>query len=137
MLAVPLLGRDGEAIDKLDATRFGDADLSLLQHIVLFIASFVENALLDEKLRQAQEAVIQKLSRASRFKDQETYNHTVRVAHFTRYIAQTTELSAARVRLLFLASPMHDIGRSASPTPSSRRRGNSPPMRSPRSSATH
>jgi len=117
ILALPLINRKGkgigvvEAINKKDDSKFSQEDLSLLQHLGMYINSFVENTMLYQKLHDTQRAIIHKLSRASRFKDQETFNHTVRVGHFAAYIADALPVSKEWRELLLLAAPMHDIGK--------------------------
>jgi len=117
ILALPLVTRSGkaigvvEAINKRDSSAFSKEDLSLLQHLGMYINSFVENTMLYQKLQETQRAIVHKLSRASRFKDQETFNHTVRVGHFAAYIADALPVSTEWRELLLLAAPMHDIGK--------------------------
>ena len=99
LIALPLVNRKGktigvvEAINKLDGNQFTNDDLNLLNHLGLYMSAFLENNMLYEKLRKTQEAIIQKLSRASRFKDEETFYHTVRVAHYALLISQATDLT--------------------------------------------
>lgn len=117
ILALPLRNRKDEpigvvqAINKLDGTAFTESDQGLFQHLGLYINAFVENTLLWQQLKQAQEEVVHRLSRASRFKDEETFNHTVRVGHFAIWIAQATPMLPEQCEVLFLAAPMHDIGK--------------------------
>ena len=117
LIALPLVTRKGdtfgvvEAVNKLNGKQFTDNDLDLLNHLGLYMSALLENNILNEKLKQTQEAIVQKLSRASRFKDEETFYHTVRVAHYASFIAQTTSLSLEAREMLFLAAPLHDIGK--------------------------
>ena len=58
---------------------------------------------------------IHRLSRAAEHKDKETKNHTIRMGHFARLTARALGLPAAEQELIFLAAPMHDIGKVAIP----------------------
>jgi GAF domain-containing protein len=75
LIALPLVNRKGdtfgvvEAVNKLNGKQFTDNDLDLLNHLGLYMSALLENNILNEKLKQTQEAIVQKLSRASRFKD--------------------------------------------------------------------
>ena len=121
ILALPLRDRKGlpvgvvQAVNKLDGTAFSEADLQMLQHLALYISAFVENTILWQRLKHTQEEVVHRLSRASRFKDEETFNHTVRVGHFALHIAEATEMAQDDRETLFLAAPMHDIGKMGIP----------------------
>lgn len=63
------------------------------------------------ELQESQAEVIRMLGRASEYRDTETGLHLVRVAHFARRIAEAAGLPAADVELVFLAAPMHDVGK--------------------------
>lgn len=52
-----------------------------------------------------------RLSRAAEYRDPETGAHLLRMANYTRLIAQRLGLPRAQVELLFEAAPMHDIGK--------------------------
>ncbi len=52
-----------------------------------------------------------RLSRAAEFRDPETGAHLLRMANYTRLIAQQLGLAREQVELLFEAAPMHDIGK--------------------------
>ncbi|MDP3857814.1 MAG: response regulator [Stagnimonas sp.] len=55
--------------------------------------------------------VIHQLGRAAEYKDDDTGTHVIRMAHYSRLLAEAAGLSSDRVDLLFKASPMHDIGK--------------------------
>ncbi len=54
---------------------------------------------------------IVRLSRAAEYRDPETGGHILRMAHFSRLIAERLGLPAAEQQLLLEAAPMHDIGK--------------------------
>lgn len=62
-------------------------------------------------LQRREEEVIQRLARAIEFRDNETRDHVARVAAIARIIAEELGQSRAFVRTLFLAAPLHDIGK--------------------------
>lgn len=58
-----------------------------------------------------EEELIMRLSRAAEFRDPETGAHILRMAHFSRLIAEALDLPTERSDLIFRAAPMHDIGK--------------------------
>lgn len=117
IMALPLTDRKGkslgvvEAINKRGGDGFAAEDLAQLQSVGLYINGFVENIVLYKRVEQTQEAIIHKLSRASRFKDRETYNHTFRVGRYSGLIAESIGFGPDAVRQVVLAAPMHDVGK--------------------------
>lgn len=51
------------------------------------------------------------LGRTAEYKDAETANHTVRVAHYSKLLAEKYGLDETRQETIFYASPFHDIGK--------------------------
>ena len=100
-----------QVINKLTAECFDDDDINLLNHIALYASASIENALLYEKLKQAHEDVVYRLSNATKFKDPETENHIIRVGHYCAILATAMEWDEEEVELIKLAAPMHDIGK--------------------------
>lgn len=117
IMALPIVGKNGktlgvvEAINKLDGSPFAETDLEQLRHLHVYISAFTANYLLYTQLEQTQEALISKLAELSRLKDKETYNHTMRVGHYSALLAGAIGEDAEFVRLIGLAAPMHDIGK--------------------------
>lgn len=54
---------------------------------------------------------ILRLCRAAEYRDWETGSHIMRMAHYARIIAGQLELPEANREAIFLATPMHDIGK--------------------------
>ena len=52
-----------------------------------------------------------RLSKAAEYKDFDTGAHIERIAHYCRIIAESLGLNSEMVQEIFLASPMHDIGK--------------------------
>ncbi|RXZ38303.1 response regulator [Oxalobacteraceae bacterium CAVE-383] len=61
------------------------------------------------ELQQTRLEIIHRLGRAAEFKDNETGFHVIRMAHFSRLLAEAVGMDDADV--LFQAAPMHDIGK--------------------------
>lgn len=64
-----------------------------------------------EELRRTRLQVIQRLGRASEYKDNETGMHVMRMSHYAKVIALGYGFSAEEADNLFNAAPMHDIGK--------------------------
>ncbi len=88
------------------------------------------NALLEQKVaeRTAELAdsrleIIWRLAKAAEHRDEQTGNHVIRVGCYCRVLAQTLGLGRDFVETLFLASPLHDIGKIGIPNNVLRKRG--------------
>lgn len=62
-----------------------------------------------------EQEVIQRLARAIEYRDGDTGEHVSRVAQISELIARGLGLSSERCRYIFLAAPLHDIGKIAIP----------------------
>jgi putative two-component system response regulator len=76
------------------------------------------NATLERKVRdrtrdleRSRTDILLCLAMAGECRDDDTGRHLVRVAHYSRAIAREVGLPAAEVEGIFLASPLHDIGK--------------------------
>jgi putative two-component system response regulator len=63
------------------------------------------------ELGMSRQQVICRLGRAAEYRDDETGNHILRVAHYARLIAEAYGLGPKAVRIIFSSAPMHDIGK--------------------------
>jgi len=77
-----------------------------------------QNDLLEQKVRERTRQleasrldIIWRLGKAAEFRDEDTGNHILRVGYFSRVIAETLGLNRDFADRLFLASPLHDIGK--------------------------
>ena len=70
-----------------------------------------------EKATQAllsrEEEMVFRLSKALEYRDNNTNDHTLRVAKYSRMISERLGLSRQECRSIYLASPLHDIGKVA------------------------
>ncbi len=116
ILAVPLVDHSDKTIgvfqilNKHDGI-FGNEDVELLQLISNYASASIENALLTYKLKQNQFKLINKLSTAAEFKDEDTSNHTKRVGEYSALIAAKLNLNDEEIELLRFTAPMHDAGK--------------------------
>ncbi|MFE1602957.1 HD domain-containing phosphohydrolase [Methylobacterium sp. ID0610] len=62
-----------------------------------------------------EEEMIMRLSLAVEYRDHDTGGHTLRVARYSQIIAETIGLSPAVCRSIYLAAPLHDVGKVAIP----------------------
>ncbi len=63
------------------------------------------------ELEHAYADTVRRLTRAARFKDEETGAHVRRLSHYARTLALHIGMSEKEADLLFAAAPMHDIGK--------------------------
>jgi len=64
-----------------------------------------------DELKRTRLQVIQRLGRAAEYKDNETGMHVMRMSHYSKIIALAYGHSEKQADALFLAAPMHDIGK--------------------------
>jgi putative two-component system response regulator len=99
------------------------ADLRARLHNVLRLKAYEDelrawNHLLEERVRQRTAELFQsrldiiwRLGKAAEHRDEETGHHVVRVGYFSRAIAEALGMDSAFAETLFLAAPLHDIGK--------------------------
>jgi len=63
------------------------------------------------ELLNSRQQIIRRLGRAAEFKDNETGNHVIRMAHYSRLIAEAAGMGPAAQDILLQTAPMHDIGK--------------------------
>lgn len=74
-----------------------------------------ENAVLTEELEESQKEIIFTISEIAEKRSNETGQHVKRVALYSKLLAKACGLSAIEVENIYVASPMHDIGKIAIP----------------------
>jgi len=74
-----------------------------------WLAAAVEDATRDLVARE--EEIIWRLARAIEYRDGDTGGHVSRVAVISKIIGEAIGLSPERCRILYLAAPLHDIGK--------------------------
>jgi len=63
------------------------------------------------EVRQREKETLFRLAKAGEFRDEETGNHVIRMARYSRLIAETVRLSTEESETIELAAPLHDIGK--------------------------
>jgi putative two-component system response regulator len=74
-----------------------------------------EVAAATQKLHEREEEIILRLALAVEYRDNDTGEHTLRVAKYSRIIAEELGLPARLCRDIYLAAPLHDVGKVAIP----------------------
>lgn len=74
-----------------------------------------EVAAATQKLQQREEEIILRLALAVEYRDNDTGEHTLRVAKYSRIIAEELGLPPRLCRDIYLAAPLHDVGKVAIP----------------------
>ena len=64
-----------------------------------------------EELRASRLAIVQRLGLAAEYKDNETGLHVIRMSHYARLLGIAAGLDEQAAEDLFIAAPMHDIGK--------------------------
>jgi len=89
-----------------------------------------QNEILDRKVRErtteleeSRLAIIWRLAKASEYRDEETGNHVRRVGWYCRALAEALGMPSDFVEMVFLTSPLHDIGKIGIPDRILRKRG--------------
>ncbi len=63
------------------------------------------------EVRQREKETLFRLAKAGEFRDEETGNHVIRMARYSRLIADAIGLDAQEAETIELAAPLHDIGK--------------------------
>ncbi|MGO4712816.1 HD-GYP domain-containing protein [Bradyrhizobium sp. 2TAF24] len=74
-----------------------------------------EVAAATRKLQEREEEIILRLALAVEYRDNDTGEHTLRVARYSRLIAEELGLAPRFCREIYLAAPLHDVGKVAIP----------------------
>ncbi|WGS18582.1 MULTISPECIES: HD domain-containing phosphohydrolase [unclassified Bradyrhizobium] len=74
-----------------------------------------EVAAATQKLQEREEEIILRLALAVEYRDNDTGEHTLRVAKYSRIIAEQLGLPPRMCRDIYLAAPLHDVGKVAIP----------------------
>jgi len=68
-----------------------------------------------QELENTQKEIIHKMGEIGESRSQETGNHVKRVAEYSKLLALLAGISEKNANILYMASPMHDIGKVAMP----------------------
>lgn len=121
ILAIPLLCPDGRCVgvlqlfNRLDEAgrpcAFENAVYDRLKLLTTTAAMAVNNAALQDQLRQVHLHTIFRLSTIAEYRDSNTAEHIQRVSRVSELIAEAMGLDSEAVELLKYATPMHDVGK--------------------------
>jgi response regulator RpfG family c-di-GMP phosphodiesterase len=101
----------------------GQEDLVARIRSVLRLKSYQDqlrdqNIILEQRVRErtadlelARRDIIWRLAKAGEFRDEETGNHVIRVAYCSKVLARAMDVSPDEVELIYLTSPLHDLGK--------------------------
>ncbi len=64
-----------------------------------------------QELKDSQIEIIECLGYAAEFRDSETGMHTIRVGHYSRYLAKAMGMNDKEAESLLYSAPMHDVGK--------------------------
>jgi len=78
-----------------------------------WLAGEIETA--ERHLREREEEIIFRLALAVEYRDNDTGDHTWRVARYSQIIAEALELDPELCHRIYLAAPLHDVGKIAVP----------------------
>jgi HD-GYP domain-containing protein (c-di-GMP phosphodiesterase class II) len=97
--------------NRLQSGMFSNADLDLLQSISSTAAIAIKNASLFEELENAYEETLMGWAKAVELRDQDTEDHTLRVAQLTVNLARHMNMPESQIVHLRRGAMMHDIGK--------------------------
>ncbi len=102
----------------IEIAEFKARSLNLLKLRVAQLKLKDKALLLEGEVREATKEIqnrehetLMVLGRAAEYKDAETANHTVRVAHYSKMLAKKYGLDEKMQEIIFYAAPYHDIGK--------------------------
>lgn len=90
-------------------------EVELLQALADSTAVALENVRAYEQLEQARRETLQRLALAAEYRDDDTSEHTERVASISALVGERLGLGGDELSLLRQAAPLHDIGKLAIP----------------------
>ena len=121
ILAMPLTCPDEEVVGVLQLiNRLNEAGAVVpfpceedapVMSLASMAAVSIQNALLMERLKQANLDTIIRLAVVAEFRDRSTAEHIQRISHLCAMTARSMQLDAQQIELIQCASPMHDIGK--------------------------
>lgn len=121
ILCIPFRNQDGkiigafQAINKLGSSCFSKKDEELLTFASTYAGKSLEAFILHNELLDTQKEIIETMGEIGESRSQETGSHVKRVATYSYKLAQLAGISEPQALLLRYASPMHDIGKVATP----------------------
>lgn len=122
LLTIPLWGDANapigafQCVNKIAGNKnFDEEDVRLLQLVAGYAQKTLIAAMLAIEIEQTQVEIIVLMAEIGESRSKETGNHVKRVTEVSRELARLAGLSRQEVRLIEVASPMHDIGKVSIP----------------------
>lgn len=122
VLCIPFHNSNGtvigafQAINKMtDQGTFNEKDSETLGLAATYAGKSLESAILLNEIIETQKEMLETLGEIGESRSQETGNHVKRVALYSYLLAKLAGISEEKALLLKHASPMHDIGKVATP----------------------
>ena len=81
----------------------------------VFMRNITDRKQIERRLEEAEFEALERLAVAAEYHDEDTGEHTRRVAQISALIAERLDLGAEKVRLIERAAPLHDVGKIAVP----------------------
>jgi response regulator RpfG family c-di-GMP phosphodiesterase len=100
-------------LDGIDHT--DEVDVKLIEIFSTNVTIAFDNLYLDKELFETQGEIIQTLGDVVETRSKEAANHVKRVAHLSKAMAELAGLNGIECEIIFMAAPMHDIGKVAIP----------------------
>ncbi|HTH39379.1 MAG TPA: bacteriohemerythrin [Rhodocyclaceae bacterium] len=95
-----------------------ESNLAFMDNLALAVSGMVARCVVNETLKvreieleQARTEAIRRLGTASEYRDNETGMHVMRMTNFAVVIAKALGLDEAQREMLYIAAPMHDVGK--------------------------
>lgn len=92
-----------------------ELDKRMIQIFSSNVTVAFDNLYLDKEIFETQSEIINILGDVVESRSNETANHVKRVSHFSRLLARLSGLDEEDADVLYMAAPMHDIGKVAIP----------------------
>ncbi|GAB2993492.1 DUF3369 domain-containing protein [Psychrosphaera aestuarii] len=86
-------------------------DTEILEIFCKNISIAIENIRLNDELKRTQEEIVYSICEVAETRSKETGNHVRRVALYSKLIGEKYGLDKEQVEQLFLAAPLHDVGK--------------------------
>ncbi len=91
--------------------RLDDMDREMVRVFSTNLAIALDNVHLNQEIVATQKEIIFRLGEVAETRSKETANHVRRVGEICRFVARTIGLSEEESELIWMASPMHDVGK--------------------------
>ncbi|CCQ10061.1 response regulator receiver modulated metal dependent phosphohydrolase [Pseudoalteromonas luteoviolacea B = ATCC 29581] len=99
----------------VDIDKIHELDIQLLHMFCKSTGVAFDNLILNQEIINTQEELINRLGNAVESRSKESGNHIKRMASFSGVVGKALNLSEKQCQILVQATPMHDVGKIATP----------------------